>query len=610
MEGILLDIIRDLQAGGTVDAEALTRIIRRHNKNRVPQMQYAKRDLLPYYLDIKQNNPDTWHSWGIDENVERYLLNTLRMKPRRTTSGVATITVITKPWPCSNDCIYCPNDVRMPKSYLSDEPACQRAERNFFDPYLQVTSRLKALKEMGHPTDKIELIVLGGSWSDYPRGYRRWFVSELFEALNDDDRDGMSQFRRYWYKRAGFTEDESVLKQESEGAQAALRAGTLTYNEAIRTVKGFEEKTALLAEVQQVSLQTLIEEQKRNESAQHRVVGLVFETRPEAVTVENLHFMRMLGATKIQMGIQSLDEKVLKANGRPGGSETVPIAFALLRLFGFKIHVHVMRNLLGATAQHDIEDYKKLVTDPAYLPDEVKLYPCALVGSTKLQQHFEDGSWAPYTEDELISVLVADVLNTPPYVRISRMIRDISAHDIIAGNKMANLRQIVEQRIKESRKPIREIRYREIKGEGVDFNTLILDVITYETDVSYEYFLQWITPDDRIAGFLRLTLPLSQALIEYGSQSPDASSDAVMLPVSAGDGMIREVHIYGHATELSKSSQSAQHSGLGRMLIEAAFDIARENGVRQMKVISAVGTRHYYRTLGFTDEDLYQVIIL
>ena len=171
-----------------LDPNRLAQIIRRRNEGRTASEQpFAKKRLLPYYLHVKEADPARWGSWNVDEALERRLVQTLRMKPRRTASGVATVTVLTKPWPCAGDCLYCPNDLRMPKSYLADEPACQRAERNWFDPYLQVAARLRALVEMGHVTDKVELIVLGGTWSDYPQDYQAWFVRELFRALNDGD---------------------------------------------------------------------------------------------------------------------------------------------------------------------------------------------------------------------------------------------------------------------------------------------------------------------------------------------------------------------------------------------------------------------------------------
>ncbi len=196
-----------MRAGEELDAKALLRILNDHNKqlhelanadrdnanasrtktqSQVRPRAYSKKKLLPFYLRTKERDPQRWQSWNITPELEQQLVHLLQVKPRRSASGVATITVITKPWKCGGACIYCPNDLRMPKSYLSDEPACQRAERNYFDPYLQVTSRLRALNQMGHVTDKIELIVLGGTWSDYPRAYQIWFITELFRALNDE----------------------------------------------------------------------------------------------------------------------------------------------------------------------------------------------------------------------------------------------------------------------------------------------------------------------------------------------------------------------------------------------------------------------------------------
>lgn len=186
MEDIILNILSELAVGREVDDRSLVKIINAQaRRDAADKRAYAKRRLLPFYQRVKRDEPQRWASWGVTPELEEKLLAVLRMKPRRTASGVATITVITKPWPCSSDCRYCPNDIRMPKSYLHGEPACERAEQTWFDPYLQVSARLTALSQMGHAIDKIELIVLGGTWSDYPREYQIWFVSELFRALND-----------------------------------------------------------------------------------------------------------------------------------------------------------------------------------------------------------------------------------------------------------------------------------------------------------------------------------------------------------------------------------------------------------------------------------------
>lgn len=593
-----MDILAAVKAEGRLDNKALSKIIHQHDKGLAAGSRpFSKKRILPYYLKVKESDPDLWNTWDIDPELEKKLLETLRMKPRRTASGVATITVLTKPWPCSSACVYCPNDVRMPKSYLSDEPACQRAERNYFDPYLQVVSRLRALTHMGHPTDKIELIILGGTWSDYPSSYQTWFVCELFRALNDgEEAERNARERRTSYRLHGLSSQAEDLAKFTDAHQAAIDAGHLTYNRAVEVLYGDASPWRDVAEWQTSDFDMLASQQYVNEGTQHRVVGLVVETRPDAITAETLTLLRRLGCTKVQMGIQSLDPSILKTSNRRIDVGQISNAFDLARVFGFKMHVHAMVNLPGSTPTSDKQDYEQLVSDPRFLPDEVKLYPCVLVSGTALGQLHADGRWRPYREDELVDVLTTDLTVTPPYMRISRMIRDISAHDIVAGNRKTNLRQLVERQVKDEGEPVSEIRYREISTGDVDVDSLSLSVLSYETTVSDERFLQWVTEEDRIAGFLRLSLPKEDYLLR----------NQASLPVGLQEAMIREVHIYGRTSELHESGAGAQHLGLGRKLVEKACDLARGRGYRRINVISSVGTRGYYRKLGFEDNGLYQ----
>ncbi|WP_251197378.1 elongator complex protein 3 [Anaerotardibacter muris] len=624
METIIAEIVERLRSGEELSAKDLLRILNDHNRELQSNARhYSKKKLLPFYLRTKERAPEIWAAWNITPELEQQLIALLQVKPRRSASGVATITVITKPWKCSGACIYCPNDVRMPKSYLADEPACQRAERNYFDPYLQVTSRLRALNQMGHVTDKIELIVLGGTWSDYPREYQVWFITELFRALNDADSgapsaDGQPQSladvnareRRHWYKKCGLTYDRDGLIAATEDVQRRVDDGELTYNDAIAELYEGNDAWCTITAAQRATMEDLEREQAANEQAKHRVVGLVVETRPTTINTEGLTHLRRLGATKLQMGIQSLDPRIHELNKRPSTREDLARALDLTRLFGFKTHTHFMVNLLGATPDTDREDFRAFVSETAFQPDEIKLYPCALVKGTELCAHYEDGTWQPYDEETLVNVLVDDVLATPGFTRISRMIRDFSAHDIMAGNKKVNLRQLVEARAEErvqdaSSKAceieesitggIQEIRHREISTQDVEVGELRLETIPYETISTHEFFLQWVTPENKIAGFLRLSLPKPEAFEAYDN-----------LPVSADEAMIREVHVYGRVSSLHQSGSSAQHRGLGKSLIERACEIARSHGYKKLNVISSVGTRAYYRAQGFTDGALYQ----
>ncbi len=588
MEAALREVL-DALATGQPDAAWLDKTLRRHNRlAHDGTRRIAKKRLLPFYLETKAHDPQRWAGWAVDEATEQALIRLLRAKPRRTASGVATITVLTKPWPCSSRCLYCPNDVRMPKSYLTDEPACQRAERNRFDPYLQVMARLRALWAMGHPTDKVELIVLGGTWSDYPEQYQRWFIEQLFCALNDagskteeELRDRIAQ-REAFYDELGISGDGAVLATAAAPFQRRVNEGELTYAQAIAKLYDTAGQRRA-AEEQEATFEAVEKAHRQNEEGHHRVVGLVIETRPDLITVESLTLMRRLGCTKVQMGIQSLDETVLARNKRAIAVERIAEAFCLLRRFGFKIHVHFMVNLLGATAEGDVADYGRLVSEEPFLPDEVKLYPCCLVESAALRKAHDEGAWQPYDEEELVGVLVADTLATPAYMRISRMIRDISAGDIVAGNKKTNLRQIVEQRVEATGAPVREIRHREIATDGIGADELLFDCVVYRPLGSEERFLQWVTPQGRIAGFLRLSLP-DEGLVA----------------------MIREVHVYGMAARLHEEGEGVQHRGLGRALVERACDQARQAGYHAIDVISAVGTRGYYRKLGFENNGLYQ----
>lgn len=643
MEQALFDILDALKAKERLDERELTKIINRHNKRILKAQRTAncakpnaadentqnhasassepakarplsKRQLMAFYLDAQKNQPERWNSWGLSDEQQRRLVRTLQMKPRRTASGVATITVLTKPWKCSSNCLYCPNDLRMPKSYLADEPACQRAERTFFDPYLQVAARLKALTEMGHVTDKVELIVLGGTWSDYPENYQIWFIRELFRALNDGSRAIENlPARKRAYELAGISCDPEPLKAFVAEEQRRIDNRETTYNQAFDRLYGENAAWSSVAQWQKATWEELEAEHNANVDGQHRVVGLVIETRPERITPTHLAALRRMGCTKVQMGIQSLDENVRTLNDRHTSTQQIQRAFELLRLFGFKTHVHAMVNLLGATPESDKADYLRLCNDAAFQPDEVKLYPCVLVEGTGLCERFEDRTWQPYSEPSLVDVLVSDTCATPAFTRISRMIRDISAPDIKAGNKKVNLRQLVEQRIDSEGLATAEIRHREVSLANVAAEDLSLEVAEYETTATSERFLQWVTPQGKIAGFLRLSLPHANAIAQLEKEYEAATSKtvnqtcALPFPLQAGEAMIREVHVYGRVEKLQHAGiNNAQHRGLGTQLVNRACELASRAGYQRINVISAVGTRGYYRKLGFYDNGLYQ----
>ncbi len=550
-----------------LDARALDRILRRYPKH--GRGFYSKREILAAFRADSSR-------WAVSEPA---FAEKLRTCPTRTLSGVAPVALLTKPFPCPGRCVFCPSDVRMPKSYLANEPGCQRAAANRFDPYLQTWKRLAAFREMGHSTAKVELIVLGGTWSFYPESYQVWFATRTLEALNDF---GAGVDRRS--EITAVAPDFSTLAPGARGYDATvaahLRAG---------------EGGALVPAREHGDWGTLAAAQRANESAGSRCVGLALETRPDHVTPDEVLRLRRLGATKVQLGIQSLDDTVLTANRRGHDVAATRRAIALLRSTGFKIHAHWMANLLGATPASDRADFLRLFADPDFRPDELKLYPCSLVESAELMEHHARGEWKPYERDELLR-LVADCLEViPRWCRATRVIRDIPSQDIVAGNRETNLREAAEAALRGRGVRLAEIRSREVRGEGSRIGASLLRESRYATSIGEEAFVEATTSDDRIAGFARLSLPRGRA------------------PISELDGaaLLREVHVYGAVADFGERSASkTQHGGLGRSLVGRAASIARQGGYPALSVISAIGTRGWYRSLGFEDGPLFQRLAL
>ncbi len=455
------------------------------------------------------------------------LLARIRMKPVRTLSGVTTVTVLTKPYPCPGKCIFCPTDYRMPKSYLPDEPGAMRALQHDFDPFDQVSARIQALEAVGHPTDKIELLILGGTWSSYRKDYQEWFIRRCFDAMN--------------------------------GIEAA----------------------------------TLEEAQRINETAEHRNVGLVIETRPDHVKPRELAWLRYLGVTKVQMGAQSLDDRILELNQRGHTVEETRRAVDLLRAAGFKIVLHWMPNLLGATPESDREDFARLWD--GFCPDEIKIYPTQLLANADLYQVWLRGAYQPYSTEELVN-LIADIKpGIPRYCRVNRVIRDIPSTNVVEGNRRTSLRQDVQEEMKRRGTTCKCVRCREVRGRSIQVEDLQCHDHVYPAGAAEEHFLSFDTPDDHLAGFLRLSLP--------GPDSPDTG-----IPDLQNAAIIREVHVYGQSLQVGEEKKgAAQHAGLGTRLIRQAEKIARQRGYRRLAVIAAVGTRQYYQRRGFHRGELYYV---
>lgn len=497
---------------------------------------FSKKDILRAYRQLKDEI-------NLSSDEEKKFLQRVKIRKVRTISGVTPVTVLTKPYKCPGNCIYCPSEKGLPKSYLSSEPGAQRAIANKFHPYLQVFNRLVAYKNIGHPTDKVELIVLGGTWSYYAEDYQLWFIHECFRAMND------------------FSGQTNPIDVD-------------TYEDQEHKVT-WEEVFTL---------------QKLNETVLSRCVGMSLETRPDYVTKFEVERMRKLGATKVQIGVQTLSNRILRLNRRGHNVKNVERAFSLLRQVGFKIQAHFMPNLYGSNPKKDIKNFKKLFSKK-FRPDELKIYPCSLIEGTDLMSLRRRNLWEPYSEETLSYVLENLLMLTPRYCRITRVIRDISSDDIVEGNKKTNFRQIVEKRLEEKGLKPQDIRYREIRGDEILAEELSLKITKYKTMVSKEMFIEYVTKEDKIAGFLRLSLPDKEPFnIELTNSS-----------------IIREVHVYGQSLEIgSQKLGKAQHMGLGTKLIQKAEKISKDKGYGKISVISSIGTRRYYERFGYVLGNLYQ----
>jgi len=484
--------------------------------------------------------------------VNKFFEEKLKKRPIRSLSGVAVVSVLTKPYPCPGHCLYCPTDKEFPKSYLAGEPAADRAKNLKYDPYEQVKYRLETLQKIGHATDKIELIVIGGSFTAYPRKYQEWFVKRCFDGANSCN-----------------------LKHVSCN-------------------KNLEST------------------QKQNEKAKNRIISISVETRPDLITPEEIKKMRELGITKVELGIQALDDKILEKNKRGHGIKEIIAATKLLKEAGFKICYHVMPGLYGSTPKKDLTMFKKLFTDQNFRPDYLKIYPCVVVKNSKLHKVWQEKKYKPYSEKNLIDLLIKMKLAVPPYVRIIRIFRDIPSPKIEAGSKTSNLREVIKKEMAAREIKCRCIRCREIKDLRFKITDCRLVKREYQASNGKEIFLSFEdTKQNKILAFLRLRFPRLHAT-------------SCMLHALENAAIIRELHTYGEVVKIGKKKKTAsQHKNLGKKLVKEAEKIVKHNANLQIytnttnkknlrkqakiAVISGIGAREYWRKLGYKLQETYMV---
>jgi len=438
-------------------------------------------------------------------------------KPSKTLAGVTPIAVMCKPRKCKHGtCLYCPS-LEVPQSYTPKSPPVLRASRMRYDSFEQVKSRLKAFDLMNHPTSKIELIIMGGNFLDYPLKYQKEFVKKCYDALNNKKSNG---------------------KKKSK---------------------------------------TLEEAKKRNQKAKHRCVALCIEARPDTILDKGV-IKRLLefGCTRVELGVQCLDDKIYKKVNRGHGVKEVVDASELLKDNGFKVGYHMMLGLPGSNKKKDLQMFKMLFKDDRFKPDQLKIYPCQVIQGSELVSLYKRGGYSPYSQKELMSIIVEIMKLIPNYCRVMRVMREIPPDYLIAGIKRIDLRKDIEDKLKNDKSDVKEIRFREIgfvlrdlkKGKKIN-NKLNLKITKYNAEEGNEYFLEIINKNNILFGLCRLRI--------FNRKKEKLA-------------FIRELHVYGQALEIGKKGKSfGQHLGLGKSLIKECEKIVKEREVKELKIISGVG---------------------
>ncbi|HIH10572.1 TPA: tRNA uridine(34) 5-carboxymethylaminomethyl modification radical SAM/GNAT enzyme Elp3 [Candidatus Woesearchaeota archaeon] len=502
------------------------------------------------------------------------LRKVLLTKPVRTISGVSPLAIMTAPHRCPHGkCTFCPGGIGspwgdVPQSYTGHEPATMRAIRNKYDPYLIVFNRLEQYAILGHSFDKVEFIIMGGTFPSIPKANQEEVIKDAYRGLND--------FAELFFDAEG----EFDFLKFKEFFELPGDIHNLTRTNAV------QEK---ILKYKQKRETTLEEEQQRNETAEIRCVALCIETKPDWGFLDHGNEMLRQGCTRVELGIESVYDDVLKIVHRGHTAADSIKSIQILRDLGFKINFHYMPGLPLTDKERDAAGMKQLFTDQHYRPDMIKMYPCMVGPGTALYQQYKLGKFTPLTTAQAADLLVEWKKEVPEYCRIQRIQRDVPTKYWEAGVDLTNLRQYMLDHYDVR---CRCIRCREPKGKVVDWNNVKIKVMEYEASNGKEFFIaaEDIT-NDILIGFCRLRFPGQYLRSE-------------ITPASA---LIRELHVYGTATAIGEDGV-VQHRGWGKKLMEKAEEIAKHHGKEKMVVIAGVGVREYYRLkLGYEREWMYMV---
>jgi len=595
---------------------------------------YYKLPSIPKYGEILKFLPN-----------ESHYRRLLRVKPIKTQSGIAVVTVMPMPYDCPHGkCIYCPGgkEYNTPLSYIGTEPATKVAQKVNYDAYEQVRTKVRQLLDRGHEVSKAELVIVGGTFPYYPLEYQIEFAKKCYDALNSFDD----------YAQESIDNDSFLTGNLKNHTNELLKLSHTSFS-TFRN-KLFQELTI---------------SKKKNETSGVRCVGFTIETKPDYCKQDHVDLMLKLGTTRIELGIQALNESVYKKVNRGHDLNDVYEAFYIARNSGYKIGAHMMPGLPGSSVEQDISDSKKLFDDSRLRPDMLKIYPTLVVPNTGLYELYKKKKYESYSIEDLVNLLVEIKKIIPPWVRIMRIQREVEPQDIVSGPKMGNIRQLVLDKLKKERIKCKCIRCREIGliNENIQFydTDIELERLDYEASGGKEIFLSFeIKNKNLLLGFLRLRLmphPLRSELrggpinSKVDSKYEDGERNENLICAA----IVRELHVYGMVARIGKSTNSIlldnnnnnrkigrinnkeinangysladsdgelvppannisaqvitytnavkyQHKGLGKALLAEAERICKEEySLRSLSVISAVGTRDYYRKFGYTNNGPY-----
>lgn len=508
----------------------------------------------------------------IDSNDFRKVL---RKRWVRSLSWVTVISLLTQNFPCPWKCVYCPTFDWLPKSYIPNEPAVQRAKLNKFDPIMQIHNRLRSLEITWHKIEKNDVRIIGGTWSCYPKKYQEEFIKWIYDAFNtyDDMKDQI---------------DETVIG-------------------------GDKFSSFTMKEWYNLKLSKDLEEAKKiNETARYRVIWIAIETRPDWINPEEIARLRRFGITRVEIGYQTTNDAINILNKRWHTNKESINATRLLKDAWFKVVAHIMPNLLWSTPEIDKKSMQEVWDNPNFRPDEIKIYPMVVTDNSKLTWIWRAWWFKAYDDETLINLMCDLEPMVPEYVRINRTYRDIPASEILHWSTLSNLRQIVEKRLEDKWIKLLEIRHREIKDKKNIASDAVLHTLKYEASEWTEYFLTYEDPNDRtIFSLLRLRLSNLNSHLNNSENSPLLVGEGLgvrSLPELNGAALIREIHTFWDQLSIWEIwSTFGQHIGFWKRLIAEAEKIAKENDYNKLAVIAGVWVREYYKKRWYELEWEYMV---